>query len=95
MINGHHYAQLKYYFAKYLIEYEKRHEPRWNLIINQRYSSYMNFDRLCQILQMKNIDEWEIGTVEESKKLTLSFVTDGIPYVIKGSEFNIIIKQLP
>lgn len=95
-INGHFYSQVSYFFAKYLIEYEKKINPRWNTIQNSKYLNMPRYSEMDQILKHYNVLGWEMETVNKRKKyISISFEWNNDLYYYKGSEIETLIKQFP
>lgn len=95
-INGHSYIQIEYYFAKYLINYEKKINPQWNIIQNFKFASMPKYSDLSHILKHEGINGWEMNYTDRRKKnISISFEKNNFLYYFKGFDIDSIIKQLP
>lgn len=93
-INNHNYLQISYYFAKMLIEHEKKLEPRWNEIQNSNFS-VSGYGVLENALQKLGIEEWLMGKEEKNgrKYITISFEKNERLRFYKGTSIESIMKQ--
>jgi hypothetical protein len=96
-VSGFNYAKVKEAFDEYVLSYEQRMYPQLNAVRNARFSSMPGYDSLKQVMEFRNVQEWQLAWNWKNgvkRGVTLRFYSPaGLSY-INGSDIESVVKQL-
>jgi hypothetical protein len=100
-IIGRNPIRVKSIFAKALVDFEKRQNPRLNMLKSIQFASHIGYDRLIQKMLFNNIEDWQLSYQTKKKYresgqrvIVLRYTENNELHYISAKTIDIIAKLL-